>query len=73
MATSRAKLSFHKASNFLGQAKPFRVLNSLQQFVLELLPGGVRGQVEQVEAGVGHGEVVVVAGLLDVHVQGLHA
>ena len=49
----------------LCQAKPLGVLNRLQEFVLELFPGGVAGQVQQVEAGVSNWQKVFVSGFLN--------
>ena len=37
------------------KTESFGALNSLKQFELELLSGSILGEVEQVEAGVGHG------------------
>ena len=47
--------------------------DGLLQLVAELLPRGVLGEIEEVEAGVRHGQVADVRGPLDGHGHGLHA
>lgn len=55
------------------QVKPSRLRQRLLELVLQLLPGSIRWQIQQIETGVSHGEVIDIADLLNNNRHSRHA